>query len=54
MNEILYTSLEIITVYFTHCFIGIMVRVFANGLGDRGSTPCRVIPKAQKMVLYAS
>ena len=28
-----------------------MSRVFANGLGDRGSVPGRVIPKTQKMVL---
>ena len=34
--------------------IGIMVRVFANGLGDLGSIPGRVIPKTQKMVLEAS
>ena len=26
-------------------------RVFANGRGDRGSVPGRVIPKIQKMVL---
>ena len=31
-----------------------MVRVFANGLGDLGSIPCRVIPKTQKMVLNTS
>ena len=31
-----------------------MVRVFANGLGDLGSIPGRVIPKTQKMVIYAS
>ena len=31
-----------------------MVRVFANGLGDLGSIPGRVIPKTQKMVLDAS
>ena len=34
--------------------IGIMVRVFANGPGDLGSIPSRVIPKTQKMVLDAS
>ena len=34
--------------------IGIMVRVFANGPGDLGSIPARVIPKTQKMVLDAS
>ena len=28
--------------------IGMMVRVFANGLGDLGSIPGRVIPKTQK------
>ena len=33
--------------------IGIMVRVFANGPGDLGSIPGRVIPKTQKMVLDA-
>ena len=31
----------------------IMVRVFANGPGDLGSIPGRVIPKTQKMVLDA-
>ena len=33
--------------------IGLMSRVFANGLGDWGSIPGRVIPKTQKMVLDA-
>ncbi len=28
-----------------------MRRVFANGPGDRGSIPGRIIPKTQKMVL---
>ena len=28
--------------------IGMMVRVFANGQGDLGSVPGRVIPKTQK------
>ena len=31
-----------------------MATVFANGLGDLGSIPGRVIPKTQKMVLDAS
>ena len=31
-----------------------MSRVFANGLGDRGSIPGRVIPKIQKMELDAA
>ena len=30
-----------------------MVRMFANGPGDLGSIPGRVIPKTQKMVLDA-
>ena len=31
--------------------IGLMSREFANGPGDRGSIPDRVIPKTLKMVL---
>ena len=31
-----------------------MSRVFANGLGDQGSIPCRVIPKTQKIVFDAT
>ena len=31
-----------------------MSRVFANGPGDRGSIPGRIIPKSQKMVLDAT
>ena len=31
--------------YKYNCIIGLMGRVFANGLGDRGSIPGRVIPK---------
>ena len=34
--------------------IGMMVRVFANGPGDLGSIPGRVISKTKKMVLDAS
>ena len=34
--------------------IGQMSRVFANSPGDRGSIPCQVIPKTQKMVLDAA
>ena len=34
--------------------IGMMVRVFANSLGDLSSIPGQVIPKTQKMVLDAS
>ena len=32
----------------------LMSRVFANGPGDRGLIPGRVIPKTQKMVLDAA
>ena len=31
-----------------------MSRVFANGQGERGSIPGRVIPKTQKMALDAA
>ena len=31
-----------------------MVRVFDDGSGDKGSNPGRVIPKTQKLVLDAS
>ena len=31
-----------------------MSRVLANGPGDRGSIPGRVIPKTQKMILEAA
>ena len=34
--------------------IGLVGRVFANGLGDQGSIPGHVIPKTLKMVLDAS
>ena len=37
---------------YTHNrLIGLVGRVFANGPGDRGSIPGRVIPKTLKMVL---
>ena len=41
------------TTYFYILFrvIGLMSRVLANGSGDRGSIPGRVIPKTQKIVL---
>ena len=34
--------------------IGLMSRVFANGLGDWGSIPGRVILKTQKTILHAA
>ena len=48
--------LEIIFIYYFSLLpdIGLGVRVFANGPGDLGSIPSRVIPKTQKMVLDAS
>ena len=41
---------------FVDCYIsiGILSRVFANGLGDHGSIPSWVIPMTQKMVLDTS
>ena len=37
-----------------YVFLKLMSRVFANGSGDQGSIPGRIIPKTQKMVLDAS
>ena len=37
--------------YVYYQAIGLMSRLFANGLGDWDSIPGRVIPKTQKMVL---
>ena len=34
--------------YIANRAIGIMVPMFANGAGDRGSIPGQVIPKSQK------
>ena len=44
------------SIYFYHSFvcIGLVGRVFTNGLGNLGSIPGRVIPKTLKMVLDAS
>ena len=39
---------------YIHQPIGIMIRVFANGQGDWGPIPGRVIPKTKKMVLDAA
>ena len=36
------------------CLIGLVGRVFANGPGDLGSIPVRVMPKTLKMVLDTS
>ena len=37
-----------------HRLIGLVGKVFANGPGDLGSIPGRVIPKTLKMVLDSS
>ena len=34
-----------LSIYLSHSIIGMMVRVFANGLGDLGSISARVKPK---------
>ena len=52
---IFYSSIIIIIIIGLHIVtIGVMVRVFSNGPGDRGSILGRLIPKTQKMVLNAS
>ena len=43
-----------IYIYIYNRAIGQMSKVFANGPGNRGSIPGRVIPKTQKMVLDAA
>ena len=40
--------------YLIFCPIGLVGRVFANGLGDRGSIPGCVVQKTLKMVLDTS
>ena len=50
----LYFATIIAIISFHTSLIGLGVRVFANGPGDLGSIPGRVIPKTQKMVLDAS
>ena len=40
--------------YFTNLSISLAGRVFANGPGDPGSIPGRVMPNIQKMVLDSS
>ena len=53
MYHIIY-SYTILTIRIVCSPIEIMVKVFANGRGDQGSIPGRIIPKSQKMVLDAS
>ena len=40
--------------FFKNRLIGLVGKLFANGLGDLGSIPGRVIPKTLKMVLDTS
>ena len=46
--------LQTLTGYIYNRLIGLVGRVFANGPGDLGSIPDRVIPKTFKMVLDTS
>ena len=41
-------------IFIIYRLIGLVGRVFANGPGDQGSVPGRVIPKTFKMVLDTS
>ena len=44
-------SKNLLTLYsYLYWAIGLMSRVFANGPGDQGSIPGRVISKTQKMI----
>ena len=47
-------SLTLYIYIFKYRLIGVVGRVFTNGLGDMGSIPGRVIRKTLKMVLDAS
>ena len=51
-NNHLFSQLYFIK--YTYLTIGQMSRVSANGLGDQGLIPGRVIPKTKKMVLDAT
>ena len=53
LSEIAIFSFIVIR-YILHRFIGLAVKVFANGPEDRSSFPGRVILKTQKMVLDPS
>ena len=52
--NILVLNIDIATMYEEFQLMGLVGRVFANGLGYWGSFPGRVIPKTQKMVLDTS
>ena len=44
----------IIIIIIINWLIGLVARVFSNGLGDLGSIPGHVIPRTLKMVLDTS
>ena len=54
MDARLIKAYSLYLVYALYRAIGLMSRVFVNGLGDRGSIQVQVIPKTQKMVLDAT
>ena len=47
-------TIPITNTLYTKRFIGLVVRILTNRLGDRGSIPGRVIPKTLKMLLDTS
>ena len=49
-----YACLYCMYVCISYRLIGLAGRVFANGPGDQGSIPGRVIPKTLKMVVGTS
>ena len=51
ISQTIYIYINTHTHRHTHTHTGPAVRVFANGPGDLGSIPGRVIPKTLKMVL---
>ena len=58
MNAVWFEGISTIVDYFMPCsviyiYIGLAVRVIANGPGGLGSIPGRVIPKTQKLELDA-
>ena len=54
MNYDYYIELREVIQLCANCLCLMMVIVFANGPGDQGSIPGRVVPKTKKMVLDAS
>ena len=50
MNIYIYICVCVCVCIHVYRFIGLVGRVFANGPGDLGSVPGRVLPKTLKMV----